>query len=171
MRPWARGPAPGRGHGPGWHKTFGLLSLHQIDSVNILVRAHYPPAFSRLGRYHRRLINTRAGDAGGSDDLHADGQAVARLLRPAFPAWRPACDALDLKVDRQEGRLLGALRRHRRDRQGTRLPRRLAPSWPVLSCRPSWPSSGPLDLKRSSQTAAETSQLGGERALSYRFPV
>jgi uncharacterized protein YcaQ len=26
---------------------------------------------------------------------------------PAFPAWRPACAALDLKVDRQGGRLLG----------------------------------------------------------------
>jgi uncharacterized protein YcaQ len=32
-----------------WRKTIDRLSLHQIDSVNILVRAHYLPAFSRLG--------------------------------------------------------------------------------------------------------------------------
>jgi hypothetical protein len=54
------GPRPEKVTAARWLKTIDRLSLHQIDSVNVLVRAHYLPAFSRLGPYDRSLIDDAA---------------------------------------------------------------------------------------------------------------
>src|SRR5437868_3331342 len=53
----ARPAVVNKGH---LQRTIDRLSLHQIDSVNVLVRAQYLPAFSRLGRYDPGLLDGAA---------------------------------------------------------------------------------------------------------------
>ncbi len=53
----ARPAAPGLRH---IHALAGRLGMFQMDSVNVLTRAHYMPAFSRLGPYDTSVLEATA---------------------------------------------------------------------------------------------------------------
>ncbi|WP_244624435.1 crosslink repair DNA glycosylase YcaQ family protein [Sphingomonas sp. So64.6b] len=95
-------------------RTIETLSLHQIDSVNVAVRAHYLPAFSRLGAYDRTLIDRAAWGPKRERRLFEYWAHEASLLPMALQPllrWRMT------QADRGEGGWT-SLRRFATERRG-----------------------------------------------------
>jgi uncharacterized protein YcaQ len=69
-------------------KTVQRLGLLQIDSVNVLVRAHYLPLFSRLGAYDSRLLDRLAYDGRRRSFFEFWGHEASLLPAASHPLWR-----------------------------------------------------------------------------------
>jgi uncharacterized protein YcaQ len=67
-------------------KLSGRLNAFQIDSVNVLVRAHYMPAFSRLGPYPMKALDTLAYDK--RELFEYWGHAACFLPMANYPLFR-----------------------------------------------------------------------------------
>ena len=109
-------PAPGGG--APWaavHRVARALGVIQIDSVNVLARAHYLPMFSRLGAYDREAFDARAFGPPGRGRAFFEYWAHEASLLPLelHPAlrWRMA------RAEAGEGvyKSVAAFGRERRD--------------------------------------------------------
>ena len=132
------------GRSPGWglRRVFSDVALVQIDSVNVLSRAHYLPAFSRLGAYPREALDEAAHRAprrlfeywGHEASLIGVGLQPLlrwRMERAADEAWggmrrvfaeRPELVASVLEEVRDRGPIAASELSHER-------PRRAGPWW------------------------------------------
>ena len=70
-------------------RTIDRLGLLQIDSVNVLARAHYLPLFSRLGNYDSSQLDTLAWGRKSKRGLFEFWAHEASLLpTSSYPLWR-----------------------------------------------------------------------------------
>jgi len=78
--------------GPNLKRLTRRLGLLQIDSVNVLVRAHFMPAFSRLGTYDVGLIDKAAYDGKRRHLFEYWGHEASLLPIELYPLlrWRMA---------------------------------------------------------------------------------
>jgi hypothetical protein len=84
----------------GTHELSGIvdrLALIQLDSVNVVVRSHYMPFFSRLGPYDRPLVEKMAFDERRHFEYWAHMASILPMgmhpllrfrMRSAEPRWR-----------------------------------------------------------------------------------
>ncbi|HEY5105552.1 MAG TPA: crosslink repair DNA glycosylase YcaQ family protein [Caulobacteraceae bacterium] len=69
----------------------GRLGAMQIDSVNVLARAHYLPAFSRLGPYRRELLEREAwGKAPSLFEYWGHAASLMPVTMQPLFRWRMA---------------------------------------------------------------------------------
>lgn len=69
-------------------RVFKRVGVVQIDSVNVLERAHYLPFFSRLGPYRRELLGEKAFQKRELYEYNAHAAAYIPMWQYSLHRWR-----------------------------------------------------------------------------------
>jgi len=69
-----------------FRRVMHQLGLVQLDSVNVCVRTHYMPFYSRLGAYDRGHLDSWLNESGENFEYWAHAAAVLPVDR--YPLWR-----------------------------------------------------------------------------------
>jgi uncharacterized protein YcaQ len=130
------------------------LAVVQIDSVNVLSRSHYLPAFSRLGPYPRRTLDDLAGRRHELFEYWAHEASFLPVRLHPFLRWR--MDAADKEA-------WGSMTRIQRERPEyvTALLERVREDGPLRASQ--------LDEARPNRPGSMWNWHAGKAALEYLF--
>jgi uncharacterized protein len=95
---------PGRVDVRHFRRVFDTIGLLQLDTVNVLVRAHYLPMFSRLGPYDMIALDRWTVES--RDVFEYWGHVASLLPMPHYPRYRWRMDAIAAKPWRSIQRIL-----------------------------------------------------------------
>lgn len=75
-----------------FRRIFRTIGLLQLDSVNVVLRAHYLPVFTRLGGYDRARLDAFTTDH--EEVFEYWGHEASLLPVDTYPLWRHRMDAI-----------------------------------------------------------------------------